>query len=291
MNALAGKFATRRPGTRPRGARGKRMRVPRRAYPLWRRASARVACACTLGLAAGTWLWLGGYFHAAQASVETWAERELASLGFTVQKITVTGREEIPVEGILAVLQLTRGQSVFDLDTQSAKLRLEALGWVDTASVSRYWPDTIHVDLVERRPFALWQQDRELTVIDREGAAITQQNVSRFASLPVVVGPGSRFAAAQLVDILVTEPDLFRRVQAATRVGDRRWDLHFDNGAVIRLPANDETVAWQRLALLEQNYQILGRDIQAIDLRLPDRLIVRMTPAGAQRMSDPGEEA
>lgn len=291
MSARIAKFAARKPGTRPRGARGKHMRVPRRAYPLWRRARVRAACACALGLAVGAWLWTGGYLQAARASAETWAGRELASLGFTVQKITVSGREEIPVEAILGALQIARGQSVFDLDTRSAKLRIEALGWVDTAAVSRYWPDTIHIDLVERRPFALWQQGRKLTVIDRGGAVITRHNVARFASLPVVVGPGSRFAAAQLIDILITEPGLFGRVRAATRVGERRWDLHIDNGVVIRLPADNETVAWQRLALLEQNYQILSRDIKTIDLRLSDRLIVRMTRAGMQRINDPGEQA
>jgi len=236
-------------------------------------------------------LWLDGSFHTAQLSAQNWVQRELASLGFTVQKVTVTGREEIPVSSILTALQVTRGQSVFDLDTETAKHRIEALGWAKSAAVSRYWPDTIHIDLVERRPFVLWQQKRKFTLIDREGAAITRQDLGRFASLPVVVGPGARQSVAQLIDILVTEPDLYQQVRAATRIGRRRWDLHFENGVVVRLPADAETVAWQRLALLEQDYRILERDIKVIDLRLPNRLVVRLAPISIQHQTEPGEEA
>lgn len=283
---ITGKF-----GAGSRTASSKRNRVPRRDYPLWRRIGVRVSSAIILCVGGGLWAWFGGYVDTARASAEDLFAQSLNNLGFTVQKVTVAGRDETSTEELLAALQVSRGHSLFALDCQAAKDRVEALGWVKTAAVSRLWPDTIHLELVERRPFARWQKKRHLAVIDREGAVITSKEMGRFAALPVVVGAGARYAAAHLIDVLATEPGLFHRVEAATRVGGRRWNLHFDNGIEIRLPADDEALAWQRLALLEQDYRILGRDIEAIDLRLPDRLIVRVTNAGVQRMRDPGKEA
>jgi cell division protein FtsQ len=186
---------------------------------------------------------------------------------------------------------MSQGQSMLDLNTQAAKESIEALGWVKTATVSRYFPDTIHIELSERRPFALWQLKGKLSVIDREGSVITSDDLNRYPDLPVVVGPGARTAASELIDVLVTEPDLYRKVQAAARVGGRRWNLHLINGIEIQLPAGDQSGAWQRLALLEQDYRILGRDIDTIDLRVSDRLAVRLTKSAAQRLRDPGKEA
>lgn len=280
----------RRTGAKSRAARTRHGRVPRRAYPLWRRTPLRVGAGVVVLLSGGLWAWLGGYADAGVSSAENLAKQTLSGLGFTVQKITLAGRAETSTADILKAVQMTRGQSLFDLDSRVAKDRIEALGWVKTAAVSRLWPDTIHIELVERRPFALWQRKHRLVVIDRGGAVITSEKMARFSALPVVVGQGARYAAAQLIDILATEPDLYHRVRAVTRVGERRWNLLFSNGIEIRMPAGGETVAWQRLALLQQNYRILGRDIDAIDLRMPDRLIVRVSKAGAQRMRDPGKE-
>ena len=266
-------------------------RVPFRAYPLWRRTKVQLSVA-TIILAAGcSWLWLDGDLESVPAHIQAWKHQQIVNLGITVEQITVSGRERTSTEDILAALGMSQGQSLLDLDTEAAKQNVEALGWIKTASVSRYFPDTIHVELTERRPFALWQLDGKLSVIDRDGAVITTDDLGRFSKLPVVVGPGARFAAAALIDILVTEPVLYKQVEAAARVGKRRWNLHLSNGVEVQLPARDLSDAWQRLALLEQDYGILGRDIDAIDLRLPDRLTVRLTKPAADRVRDPGKEA
>ena len=78
--------------------------------------------------------------------------------------------------------------------------------------------------------------------------------------------------------MLATEPDLAARVNAAIRVGDRRWDLRIDNAIDVLLPADSPAAAWAQLADLERSSTILERDVQAVDVRLPDRLILRVNP-------------
>ena len=47
----------------------------------------------------------------------------------------------------------------------------------------------------------------------------------------------------------------------------RRWDLHFKQGLVIRLPSNNPTEAWKLAAKLNQKYNILNLGLTEIDLR------------------------
>jgi cell division protein FtsQ len=67
-------------------------------------------------------------------------------------------------------------------------------------------------------------------------------------------------------------------VKAAVRVGGRRWNLRLKSGADVQLPEDDTAAAWNRLAEYERSHQVLKREIRILDLRLPDRLIVRESP-------------
>ncbi len=110
---------------------------------------------------------------------------------------------------------------------------------------------------------------------DAKGAVV-QDEAGEFAHLPIVVGDDAPAHAEALLFLLATEPDLQKRVTAAVRVGGRRWNLKLDNGIDVRLPEEDAASAWSRLATLERDNKLLSRDVVAIDLRLPDRLIVRV---------------
>ncbi len=115
-------------------------------------------------------------------------------------------------------------------------------------------------------------------LIDRTGAVIPVGRLDRFAKLPLVVGEDAASHAAELLAMLASEPDLAARVSAAVRVGGRRWNLRLDNAIAVLLPADDPAAAWADLARLERSSAILQRDVQAIDMRLPDRLVVRVAP-------------
>ncbi len=166
---------------------------------------------------------------------------------------------------------------------------MESVGWVRTARVSRILPGTIQIAVAERTPYAFWQQKRKLRLIDREGVEITQKDLVHFAKLPLVVGEGAPKHAKALFDVMESEPALAARVKAAVRVGNRRWDLHFDNGSIVRLPESGADAAWHRLATVEKTEGVLERDIVSVDMRLGDRTTVRLTPEAAQAKRD--EEA
>ena len=199
-------------------------------------------------------------------------------LGLVVTDVKVEGRETTDRDTILAALAAGPGTPILAMSPSRAKEQLETLPWVRSAVVERRLPDTLFVRLVERKPLALWQHGGKVELIDREGNVIPVTRLDRFAKLPLVVGEGAASHAAGLLDMLATEPDLASRVSAAIRVGDRRWNLRIDNAIDVLLPADSPANAWTQLARLERSSAILKRDVQTVDVRLPDRLVFRVNP-------------
>ncbi len=205
-----------------------------------------------------------------------------AALGFRVADIRVEGRATTDRETILDALGARPGTPILAVDPVRAKQQLEALPWVRSALIERRLPDTLYVRLVERKPLALWQHAGKIELIDRAGAVIPVTRLDRFAKLPLVVGEDAAGHAAELLAMLASEPELAPRVTAAVRVGGRRWNLRIDNTIDILLPADEPAAAWGDLARLQRSSAILKRDVLAVDMRMPDRLVVRVAPEPAR---------
>jgi cell division protein FtsQ len=203
-----------------------------------------------------------------------------ARAGLTVQDIFVEGRGETRPAEVLAVLDLKRGTPILTFDPAEAKAELEKLPWIKSADVERRLPDTVYVRLIERRPLALWQRHGRLALIDQDGDEIVGADVPRFAALPVVVGEDAPPHAATLLALLATEADLQPRVLAAIRVSGRRWNLQLDLGESraieVQLPEINPASAWAKLAEAVREGSLFEKNVTAVDLRLPDRLVVRV---------------
>jgi len=262
--------------------RGAGRRRPLRAKPDPRRRR-RIGAAVLLaaGLGGAAWLWTSGTVARQVARAGDALLQATADSGFKVADVLVEGRVRTPPGTLLQVLGVTRDAPILAFDPHAARRRLEALPWVRTVSVERRLPDLIYVRLSEREPIALWQDDGRLSVIDRDGAVIDGAAPEAFAQLPVLVGRDAPAHAAELLRMLAAAPDLGAKVVAAVRVHGRRWNLRFDNGIDVRLPEKQPTLAWTQLARIEREHGLLERDVTTIDLRLPDRLVVRTAPGAA----------
>ena len=75
-------------------------------------------------------------------------------------------------------------------------------------------------------------------------------------------------------------------LRASIFVAERRWNLRLANGLDVRLPETGVDQALERLVALDREKKLLSRDITAIDLRLPDRITIRLSDAAAQARED-----
>ncbi|MCO6419724.1 cell division protein FtsQ/DivIB [Siccirubricoccus sp. KC 17139] len=210
-----------------------------------------------------------------------------ASAGLKVQEVVLEGSRNTPHELVREALSVRRGDPILAFDPQAARERLEMIPWVRTAHVQRLLNGTIRVKLDERNPFAIWQQDRHFSIIDREGKVVESASLGAFGPLPLVVGPRANEGAAAMIDLLRTQREVNDRVEALVRVAGRRWNLVLRNKAEVLLPEGQEEAAILRLAELQAKQALLDRPLVAIDLRLPDKLVLRLPQAAAPAGPDP----
>ncbi len=254
---------------------------PGRWKLIWRNQRRRLRSALLLGCVAA--LVLGG-LYGVQALGDGANLRErvgdvAASMGLRVTNVIVEGRAKTPEVMLRAALGIRPGEPILSYSLDEARQRLESIKWVETATVERRLPATILVRLTERRPFAVWQTEGKFLLVDRDGEVVADTDVALFHDqLPLVVGTGAPRHAAALLDLLATHPELHKRLVAAVRVGERRWNLRMTNGADVMLPEGAEALALARLAELHASQSLLDRPLAVVDLRLPDRLVVRPQP-------------
>lgn len=268
MRRVSGRSEPRRPG---------RLR-------LWLRRSRRFARPATLAaialvaFGAGALAWRSGLPARLAGAVQERIVAASAEAGLAVARVTVEGRVNAAPAEILAASGLRQGTPMLALSPEAVRERLEALAWVERASVQRRFPGHVHLVIEERVPFALWQNHGRFAVIDRQGRVILRDAVERFAHLPLVVGEGAASEAATLLGVLARYPEVQRRTTAAVRVNGRRWNLRLGSGADVLLPEGHEPAALERLVSLHRDTQVLDRALAAVDLRLPDRMVLRPAP-------------
>jgi len=276
------------PGKRPGKGPGKRpgkgrAGADRRARRGWRPGARQLLlggallCAMALiGAAVGAIQsgWAGRQLERAVAGAYGWT----ADAGLAVDQVLVAGRKRSSRAELLQAVGLARGAPLLAFDPWQARVRLEALPWVRRAEVQRHFPGVVFLQVEEREPLALWQLHKVIRVIDQSGEVIPGADPKRFAELPLLVGEDVPLHAARLLGILASEPDLERLVTAAVRVGGRRWNVQLAGGIDVQLPESGPQEAWAQLASIEREHRVLERGVVLIDLRLPDRLIIRTRP-------------
>ena len=218
--------------------------------------------------------WNNNTFKKVGAWLSAEALTRSANAGFKVKDILVTGRKQVSAEELLASLSIKQGMPIFGFSIVDAEKSISDISWVKDDVISRRLPDTIIVELQEREPVALWQHQKKIFLIDKEGTVLSADNLTAWQQLPLVVGEGAEKNVMPLLDLLQAEPAVARELVSAVRVEERRWNLHLRNGIVVKLPERDVELAISRLAALEKQKNILGRDIATIDLRQPERIMV-----------------
>jgi cell division protein FtsQ len=202
------------------------------------------------------------------------ADSILVLAGFGIDDVRIAGEKETSEIAILEKLELSG--SLVSFDAAAAQQRLAELPWIEHAVVRKFYPGTLAVEITERQPFALWQENGKVTVIDRSGTSIVPLDEQRFAKLPLMVGGGANHTAPVLLGDLLTAPSIVAQLRAAVLVSGRRWDLHLDQGVTVKLPEKKIREALARLVRLDAEQGLLARDVVVVDLRLPDRVTVRL---------------
>ena len=233
-----------------------------------------------LGLtAAVVWAVAAGVPRSATMGIATAA----SNAGFTVRQVEIEGAVNQPRLSIYRELLQGGSDSMLLADLDEMRARLIALPWVKEAEIQRRWPDRLLISITERKPAALWQWKGRLRLIDAEGQVLPAPDLAQFGTLPLLVGEHARLQAPGILKIVASRPDLSDQVEAALWVGDRRWDVRMKSGETVSLPEGPQAEAsWLRFADVHKQTPLLGRGFVRFDLRIPDKMVVRVE-------TDPGQ--
>jgi len=151
-------------------------------------------------------------------------------------------------------------------------------GWVKDARVSRRLPDQLVIDIVERKPAAVWQHKGQLSLVDSDGVVLAPVPLDKMPDLPLLIGQGANQHAVELRELMAGVPTLKPQLASASWIGGRRWDLAFSSGEVLALPEGDGAAATvlKRFAKYDREQGLLVRGIKRFDLRVPGKMTVRL---------------
>lgn len=254
----------------------------------WRRRLGRAGLALALALlllGGGAWALASGLPARLAQQSRGVLDRTARAAGLVVREVTAEGRVRTDQRELVKLLESRMGASILSVELNELKKQLEGLPWVKSAAVRRQLPGTLHAVIEEHRPLALWREREgaRVRLIDEEGVVVPVADLRPFAGLPLVTGKGAPEAAKELFALLAREPAIAKRTTVASLVGGRRWNLYLDGRVEVRLPAEGVAQALARLAAEDKANGLLDRAIEAIDLRTPDWIVVRVVEPPAKR--------
>ena len=210
-----------------------------------------------------------------------------AQIGLSVDAINITGAVRTREDQVLAALNLDENASIISLDVAEARTKIMAMPWIASVAVAKAYPDAVRVDLTEKTAHAIWQNGLEVVALDEKGAIIGPASLAADRSLPAFVGRGAdkvglKFAA-HLKEMV---PDIASSIRAHVLVAERRWDLVLNSDVVVRLPESGIDAAMVQLRTLNNEKNLLARDVTSVDLRIADRVTLGLGAVAQEALAD-----
>lgn len=221
----------------------------------------------------------GAYFAGIPAYVGTEFAQAAGRAGFAVKRVEVKGLDRMESLTVYAIALDQHSMAMPLVDLEKVRTQLLQYGWIADARVSRRLPDTLVVDIVERKPAAIWQNSQKLSLIDDKGVVLERVDANSMPDLPLVIGQNANQQLTSLGQLMDSVPALKPTLAGATWVGNRRWDIRFQSGETLALPEGEDiaAVALAKFARIDGVERLLGRGFVRFDMRDPSKFIVRVS--------------
>jgi cell division protein FtsQ len=226
----------------------------------------------------------GGHLDTVADNIHDTADVIAQNVGFQTAKIQLEGAKRLSRSDVLRIAGVTENSTLFLIDAGSTRAKILRNPWIAEAAVRKLYPDRLEIVIEEKKPFAIWQNRGIFSIIARDGTVIDQLTSAqvRESGFPFVVGAGASTRAEAFLELLGRFPAINSEIAVAVFVAERRWNLRLKNGIDVRLPEENPDVALMRLVAFNKEKNILSRDITVIDLRLSDRIAVRLSEDAEQ---------
>ena len=198
----------------------------------------------------------------------------LINNGFKIENVLITGTRNLSNNYIKDIIEIYKDGSILNIDLSSIYNKIKQNSWVKEVSIERVLPNIIKIKILENQPIAIWQNKKNNKLITANGDIIFDGNVNDFKNdFPIIKGNKSKENIFSILEILETNQNFYENIWSLTFINERRWDLHFNQGLVVRLPSKDIKKAWEKIIKLQKNYNVLNLKLTEIDLRNPKQIL------------------
>ena len=205
---------------------------------------------------------------------------------FRIDRLEVQGQTHLAADDVRALLDGLTGESIFRADLEEYRGRLLDSRWIESASLWRVFPSSIHVEVVERAPLAIGRLNGRFYLVDRAG--VIDEAGPKYAELdlPVVDGlfpdgdgavpdPARVDLLGRFLSDIGTRADLSHRISQID-VSDARNAVVLIDNEPARLQLGMTDFAARLLRYFEA-YEAAERRVAVADyydLRFGDRIFV-----------------
>lgn len=200
---------------------------------------------------------------------------------FSVEKITVTGNQQVTSDAVVAAASVPDGTRVLTAPLGQIESRIESLDAVAQAKVTRDWPNGLKIVVRERRPVGYVALDGGVGLIGSDGFVYRQESEtpSDLPRLPdaAVGGTGdpyeSRLDAASVhaFEVATMLPrQLQKRVDSVAVDGDGMVVLTADDGVIVRWGSSESSKAKAHVVLLLMDRPGWGSQFTDVNVTAPD---------------------
>ena len=201
----------------------------------------------------------------------------LINYGFYLQNIYISGNDNLQKEDILSIINDKEYKTIFDINLFKIHNNLLLNEWIKTVKIERILPNSIKIQIIEKRPLAIWQTKLGNNLITEDGSIISNANVTAFKnSLPIIIGEGANKDAFIILQILNKNPELYNNVWSISYINKRRWNVHLKQGLTVLLPRKKIYAAWTKIDFLQKKYKILDIGFTEIDIRNQDQFYAKI---------------
>ena len=205
---------------------------------------------------------------------------------FTITGIDVPDVSRDLAEQIRVAAFVRLPASSLELDVNAVRERVEALDAVERARVRALPSGMLEIRAVERVPVVVWRSAEGLELLDQNGVRVAEVDSRlRRPDLPLIAGEDAEGHVPEALAVLAAARPIGERVRGLVRVGARRWDLVLDRGQVVKLPEEAPVAALERVMALDRTEQLMKRDVTVVDVRDPERPMLRMTEHAVKELS------
>ncbi len=197
---------------------------------------------------------------------------------FLITDMAVPDVSEDLAEQIRVAAFVTLPASSLEVSVAAVRARVESLDAVERARVQLRSNGVLEIRAIERVPVVVWRMRDGVQLLDATGVRVAEiDSRLRRPDLPLIVGLGADGRVPEAMLLLDDLRPIAARVRGLVRVGDRRWDVALDRGQLLRLPEEGAQAALRRILEMNAQEQLLARDMQVVDMRNPDRPMIRIT--------------